>query len=151
MPEPRPIRRILHASDFSPASRRAFRKAVELARANRAELTVAHVIQPVVPIAGEGYVSPKVYEEMLASARTWARKQLAGVVARARRGRVRARGVLLDGVPHVEIARAARRERADLVVIGTQGRTGLARLFLGSVAARVVAIAPCPVLTVRGR
>jgi nucleotide-binding universal stress UspA family protein len=46
---------------------------------------------------------------------------------------------------------AARRNRADLIVIGTHGRTGLARLMLGSVASRVVATAACPVLTVRGR
>jgi nucleotide-binding universal stress UspA family protein len=52
-------------------------------------------------------------------------------------------------VPHELIARAAR--KADLLVIGTHGRSGLAKLFLGSVASRLVALAPCPVLTVRGR
>ena len=45
----------------------------------------------------------------------------------------------------------AKRVGADLVVVGTHGRTGLARVALGSVAERVVALAPCPVLTVRGR
>jgi nucleotide-binding universal stress UspA family protein len=52
-------------------------------------------------------------------------------------------------VPHELITRAAR--KADLLVIGTHGRSGLAKLFLGSVAGRLVAVAPCPVLTVRGR
>ena len=47
--------------------------------------------------------------------------------------------------------RAARTKRADLVVLGTHGRTGLARFFLGSVASRVVASATVPVLTVRGK
>jgi nucleotide-binding universal stress UspA family protein len=47
--------------------------------------------------------------------------------------------------------RAARSKRADVLVLGTHGRTGLPRFFLGSVAARVLATAPCPVLTVRGR
>jgi len=50
-----------------------------------------------------------------------------------------------------QIVRAARSKKADVIVLGTHGRTGLARLFLGSVASRVVTAAPCPVLTVRGR
>jgi universal stress protein A len=54
-------------------------------------------------------------------------------------------------VPHKEIVRLARSKRVDLIVIGTHGRTGLARFFLDSVAARVVSTAPCPVLTVRGK
>jgi nucleotide-binding universal stress UspA family protein len=52
-------------------------------------------------------------------------------------------------VPHEMIARAAR--KADLLVIGTHGRSGLAKLFVGSVASRLVTMVPCPVLTVRGR
>ena len=64
---------------------------------------------------------------------------------------VRAKGLLMAGRPHERIAQAARRKRADLVVIGTHGRTGLARFVLGSVASRVLAIAPCPLLTVRGK
>jgi nucleotide-binding universal stress UspA family protein len=85
------------------------------------------------------------------SARAWARKQLDRLVARARAAKVRARGLLLEGVAHDQIVRAARREQADMMVMGTHGRTGIARFFLGSVAARVAAMAPCPVLTVRGR
>jgi len=67
----------------------------------------------------------------------------------ARKAGVKAMTLLLDGVAHEQIARAARSKKADLIVIGTHGRTGLAKFFLGSVAARVVATAPCPVLTVR--
>jgi nucleotide-binding universal stress UspA family protein len=57
----------------------------------------------------------------------------------------------MEGVTHEQITRAARSKRADLVVIGTHGRTGLAKFFLGSVAGRVVSTASCPVLTVRGK
>ena len=63
---------------------------------------------------------------------------------------MRARAVIAEGTPHVRIARAARSNRADVIVMGTHGRTGLARAFLGSVAARVLASATCPVVTVRG-
>jgi nucleotide-binding universal stress UspA family protein len=145
------IRRIVHASDFSPASRAAFAKALELARSNRAELLVVHVLTPVVPVVGEGYISPTTYQEMEASARAWARKRLAALVTRARTAGVRAKAVLLEGVAHGQIVRVARARRADLTVVGTHGRSGLARFFLGSVAGRVVATAASPVLTVRGR
>jgi nucleotide-binding universal stress UspA family protein len=156
----RPIRRsptgrfrhILHASDFSRASGRAFATAVALARAGRVPLTIAHVLAPFVPaVAGEGFILPETYERLDASARAAARKQIDRLVAKARQAGVRATGLLLDGAPHEQIVRAVKSRRAGLVVIGTHGRTGLTRLLLGSVAARVVTLAPCPVLTVRGR
>jgi nucleotide-binding universal stress UspA family protein len=88
---------------------------------------------------------------MSKSARAWAQKHMDRLLGKAKTARVRARGVLLEGVAHEQIVRAAKRQRADVIVMGTHGRTGMARFFLGSVAARVAATAPCPVLTVRGR
>jgi nucleotide-binding universal stress UspA family protein len=58
---------------------------------------------------------------------------------------------MTDGLPHEQILRLARAKHADVVVLGTHGRTGLARFFLGSVANRVVAMSSVPVLTVRGK
>ena len=145
------IRRILHPSDFSRASDAAFTKAIELAKTNRAELLVVHILTPMIPMVGDGYVSPKVYEEIEATSRAHAQTQLDRLLARARKARVRVKGLLMDGMPYEQIARAARSKRADLVVIGTHGRTGLAKFFLGSVASRVVSTATCPVLTVRGK
>ena len=145
------IRRILHPTDFSPASGAAFTRALNEARANKSSLVIAHVLSPVIPIPGDGYVSPSAYEQMTEAARTWGQKKLNRLLARARTARVRARGLLLEGVAHEQIVRAAKRQRTDLIVIGTHGRTGVARFFLGSVAARVTATAPCPVLTVRGK
>ena len=145
------IRRILHPTDFSPACRTAFATAVDLARANRAQLLVLHVLAPVIPMLNDSYISPKIYRDLEASARTHSQKELAALVAKAKKADVRAEAMLLDGVAHERIVRAARSKRADLIVIGTHGRTGLARLFLGSVAGRVVATATCPVMTVRGK
>lgn len=144
------IRRILHPSDFSGASSKAFAKAVEMAKSNRAELLVVHVLAPAVPMVGDGYISPKIYEDLEASARAWGQKQLNRLLAKARKGGARAKGMLMEGVPHGQIVRAARSRKASLIVIGTHGRTGLAKFVLGSVAGRVLATAPCPVLTVRG-
>jgi len=145
------MRRILHPSDFSPASNAALRKAIEMAKASRGQLLIAHVISPFVPVTGEGYVSPKVYDEIAASNRAWAQRQLAKLLARTKSAGVRASGTLLEGVAHEQIIRFARSKRVDVIVMGTHGRSGLAKLFLGSVAGRVVAAATCPVLTVRGR
>ncbi len=146
-------RRVLHPTDFSKASAPALERALAEARQTRSELILVHVLAPVIPAAGmsEGYLSPSVYEQLSKSARAWAQKQLDRLLAKAKTARVRTRGMLLEGVAHEQIARAAKRQRADLIVMGTHGRTGVARFFLGSVAARVAATAPCPVLTVRGR
>ncbi len=145
------IRRVLHPSDFSRASSKAFAKAVELAKVNRAELLVMHVLALAAPLVGDGYVSPKVYEDLEASARAWGQKQLGRLLVRARKAGVRAKGILLEGVPPEQIVRAAKSKKASLIVIGTHGRTGLAKFVLGSVAGRVVAMAPTPVLTVRSK
>jgi nucleotide-binding universal stress UspA family protein len=146
-------RRVLHPTDFSKASSAAFARALTEAKQQRGELVVAHVLSPVIPMAGagEGYISASVYEEMTASAQAWAQKQLDRLLAKAKAARVRARGLLLEGVAHEQIVRAAKRRGVGMIVMGTHGRTGVARFFLGSVAARVAAAAPCPVLTVRGR
>lgn len=149
----RVFRRVLHATDFSRASRPALARAIALARQNRAKLWVAHALPPLVMSVGGGFefVPPRTYEAIDRSARQHARKQLAALVERAKRAGVRVTALLLDGAPQELIPRAARRTRADLVVIGTHGRSGLSRVLLGSVAERVVRFAPCPVLTVRGR
>jgi nucleotide-binding universal stress UspA family protein len=72
----------------------------------------------------------------------------------ARVGDLRQRGIKASwraqaGVPFEEIVRIAEEERMDMIVMGTHGRTGLNRALLGSVAERVIRLAPCPVLTVR--
>jgi len=145
------IRNILVASDFSAASRPAFRRALDLAKANSAALWIAHVAAMPMPMSADGYVLPRMYDEMAQAIRADAQKRLRALLERARKEGVRGRALLLKGVPHEAIVRAARAHRADMIVLGTHGRTGMARFFVGSVAARVVAAASCPVMTVRGR
>jgi nucleotide-binding universal stress UspA family protein len=147
----KPIRNILVATDFSSASRPAFRRALEMASENGAALWIAHVASPPAPMSPEGFVLPRFYEDMSDAIRTDAQKRLRTLLSRARKAGVRARSLILNGVPHDALNRAARRHRADLLVLGTHGRTGVAKLFVGSVASRVVATSRCPVLTIRGR
>jgi nucleotide-binding universal stress UspA family protein len=146
-------RRVLHPTDFSKASGAAFNRALAEVKKNGGELLLLHVLSPVIPMAGAGeaYLAPSVYEQMSKSSHDWAQKQMDKLLAKAKAARVRSRGMVLEGVAHEQIVRGAKRQRADLIVMGTHGRTGVARFFLGSVAARVAATAPCPVLTVRGR
>ncbi len=146
------IRTILHPTDFSRASAPAFKRAVEMAKDNRAQLLIVHVLAPPAPLMmADGYVAPSVYDDMEAAARAGAQKHLRKLVDKARQSGVRVKPLVLEGVAHERITQAARARKADLVVIGTHGRTGFARFFLGSVASRVLATASCAVLTVRGK
>ena len=145
------FKRILHPSDFSRASGGAFAQAVELAKDSRAELLLVHVFTLPLQMVGEAYIPPSAYEELEASMRAAAKKGLDKLIAKAKQAGVRARGLLIEGTPHARITRAARSNRTDLIVMGTHGRTGLAKLFLGSVAARVLSTATCPVMTVQGK
>lgn len=140
--------RILVATDFSPASIPAFRQAVASCRERRASLLIAHVLEPPIPFATEGYVMPRVYDEIAAAMRTEADKKMRKLLARARKAGVSAKGLLLRGAPHEAIAHAARAHRVGIIVIGTHGRSGLPRLLLGSVAARLIAASRCPVVVV---
>src|SRR6266581_6028094 len=141
------VRRILHPSDLSPASGAAFARAVAMAKADRAQLLLVHVLAPVVPIAGEGYISPQFYDDIETSGRRNAQRRLAALQAKARKAGARATTLLLEGVAHEQIIRAAKSKKADLIVMGTHGHTGLVKFFVGSITSRVIAGASCPVLS----
>jgi nucleotide-binding universal stress UspA family protein len=140
--------RIMVATDFTPASKPAFRRALELARGNGAELIVTHAYAPP-NLAQAEAVAPGVYEEWETKVRTDTERQLEGLVEDARQAGTNARAVAVSGEPEEAITDAARNHGADLLVMGTRGRKGVARFFLGSVASRVISTAPCPVMTVR--
>jgi nucleotide-binding universal stress UspA family protein len=152
------LKSILHASDFSPASRPAFTIARVLARKLGARLTLFHAYEgvaplvmgaPMMPMAGPA--SGAIVDKLWAMARTAGERGLERLAARARRDGLRVSKRLAAGAPASAIVRAARKERAAMVVLGTHGRTGLPRLLLGSVAERVIRTALCPVVTVPRR
>jgi nucleotide-binding universal stress UspA family protein len=137
---------IVYATDFSPGAYAAFRAAVVAARRRRARLLLVHVLEPIT-FGDEEYMAQELEHRDAAAA--VAGKRFDRLVTEAKRAGITARCVLLEGNASRQIVRFARQRRASLITIGTHGRTGLRRLFLGSVAAAVVAAAPCPVLTVR--
>jgi len=144
----RTIQRIVHPTDFSKTADRAFRKAVEFAKQNRAELLLVHVLLRALPPPS---LWRGVYDRIDAQERRVAETRLSALLTRAQRANVRARTLLLSGVTYDQIVRVAESMRAGLIVMGSHGRTGLSKLLLGSVAERVSGLAPCPVLIVGSR
>jgi nucleotide-binding universal stress UspA family protein len=142
--------RIVFATDFSKASRKAFTTAVNAARGWHATLSIVHALAPYLPVTPHQYIQPDLWEQIDKESRRWATRHLKALAAKAKTAGVRAQTFLVEGTPAREIPRFARRRHADLLVIGTHGRTGFAKLFLGSVATQIVATATCPVMTVRG-
>jgi nucleotide-binding universal stress UspA family protein len=137
------ISTILHPTDFSPASGLAFRLASALARDHGARLVVVHVVATPVPVAAEWVCTlPAEIDWEAIEARLDRLCPEDPAVSREYR--------LLEGEAAPEILRLARETEADLIVMGTHGRTGLGRLLMGSVAERVVRAALCPVVTVKG-
>ena len=144
--------KILYATDYSKASARALDEAVALAKQNRAELLVLHVIDAVPPyVAGEDIGGADLYMKLEETTKQEAETSMKKLMEKLRKLKVNAKSLLLRGTAHEQIVRAAKSRRANLIVIGTHGRTGLSKLLMGSVANQVVSRAPCPVLTVRGK
>jgi nucleotide-binding universal stress UspA family protein len=138
-----PFKTILFATDFSPTSAVAFKVAGALARDYRARVIALHVIEPVrVGFSEYGsYVGPEEDKGL-------AMESLRAIDAPSPRVTLEYR--LLEGDPATVIVETAAETGADLIVLGTHGRTGLSRLVMGSVAEEVLRRAPCPVLTIRG-
>lgn len=143
------VRRILYASDFSRASGRAFTTALALAKTTQARLTILNVIVPLTPLVPEQYIDSATLERLDAQTRHWSQRRLNKLAEKAKRADTRATMLLREGAAAEQIVRAARSLRADLIVVGTHGRRGFSKFFLGSVAERVVSTASCPVVTVK--
>ena len=132
---------ILVPVDFSADAGRALDRAVGLAQQFQARLTLLHVIY--LPDAAEvnlaAYlrkVESEMEQEMAACEK---RVADAGVAVDAR---------IVRGAPSPKIVETAAEQQVDLIVMGTHGRTGLQHLLIGSVAERVIRLAPCPVMVI---
>ena len=146
------LKRILVPIDFSPPSAHALAYAAEVARSVRAELIVLHVVDQTY-LAGTGALrraNPK-FAQLLEEQWQVAQTEMLRVRARRQRAGRHVRTLLRRGSPALTIVNTAKREDADLIVMATHGRTGMAHLLIGSVAERVVRTATCAVLTVRHR
>ena len=142
-----PFEHILVPTDFSPTASRALEEAVLLAKHFGASLTLLHVIELPVYAYDVQMANPV---DILTPVRAAAEQAMAGLLAEVRAQVPAASSLLRVGRTADEVVDAARAVGADLVILGTHGRTGVKHLLLGSVAERVVRLSPVPVLTVRG-
>ena len=125
------LNRLLLASDGSPASQAACQEARTIAQRTEAHLTAV--------TATHGDLDPKRAKDLV--------KHL---TAEAHQRNITLNTLTPGGQPDEAIIQVATAKRIDLIIMGSHGRTGLKRLFLGSVAERVIGQAPCPVLVVKG-
>jgi universal stress protein A len=136
-------KKILFPTDFSTAAEAGRADAESLARDRQATLVVLHVQEPVMGFDGPlDHATLEQTSEML-------KEMLRDVTPIDTSVRVEPR--LTMGDPATEIVRVANEENVDMIVMGTHGRTGLSRFFMGSVAEQVIRHATCPVLTYRAR
>lgn len=141
------FKRIVVPIDGSACAEKAFDVAVRLAKSEGAKLAICSVVDPITVAS----VSPMgaSADLLIADMEQEAQREVDGAVDKARRAGLDASGTVLNGVAYNEILGYAKRRNADAIVMGTHGRGGLQRLFLGSVAESVLREAPCPVIVVR--
>lgn len=142
------IKSILVPSDFSETAANALREAVFMARINKAKITLLHVIQPVY-MTETSSVLPDT-DAFYKRLRTHAEKAFKGIAAEIKKSS----SVSVDfeikfGVVHHTICETAKKDKSDIIMMGTHGVSGFSEFFVGSNAARVVSHAPCPVITVQ--
>ena len=141
------VQHVLVPIDFSATADRALAYAIALGQQFQARLTLLHVL----------YITPVTMDEMTAGVaatyleaqETEAQRLLQASLERVQRAGLQAESLLVRGTPSQTIVDMAGEQGVDLILMGTHGRTGLARVLLGSVAAHIVRQGPCPVLVVR--
>jgi universal stress protein A len=145
-----PLKRILVPTDFSEPSYEGVKAAAELARHFEAEMILINVVippfitTPSVLIAPSDYMVSQYMQELEATAR----KNMDHIVAEKVSKDVRSTVRLAFGTAAEEIVREADEQKVDAIVISTHGWTGWRHLIFGSVAEKVVRLAPCPVITI---
>lgn len=143
------FKHILLATDGSEASTHASQVAVNLARVHGARITVAYVVDPY-PYLGIGEANPMGFQAYMAAAQEVSVQAFNSVAALAEAAGVQVQSRLVENVQaHRGILQLADDEAADLIVLGSHGRSGIEKLVLGSVAAKVVAQSTRPVLVTR--
>jgi universal stress protein A len=142
-PSPLNLQKILVPIDFSEGSRKALHYAIALAKQSQGEILLLHVLEmPPVPVQAFETAFMEITPEESVANELLQWQAEAGSSAPVKT-------LVCSGSASPEIVRVANENNMDLIVIGSHGRTGLARLILGSTAERVVRHAACPVLVVR--
>lgn len=142
------LRTILVPTDFSPASQQALTWAVELAARWSSRVVLLHDLPPWDDPVRMQAAGVRI-GDFEASLRADAEAQAQELLSKTDQQGVTIQTCILVGLPNTTICHVAEQEQADLIIMSSHGRTGLAHVFLGSVAENTVRYAPCPVLVVR--
>lgn len=143
------IKHVLIPIDFSACSKHAIEAGVAMAKQFGAKVRLLHIVEPAAaaPLALAGMLPQgEMVERLEENARELIRK-----LVDEHKDEVEIEGVVAAGSPPLEVSRFAERNKTDLIVTATHGRTGLSHVLLGSVAERLVRHAPCPVMVVPTR
>ncbi len=144
------IRKILFATDFSENSKFALTYALSFAKQYDAMLYILHVIQqPSYPLGMYAEISFDAMDKFNKNISEAVDKEMRSLREKDLQGFTKFEILVVQGTPFLEILRTAQAKEVDLLVVGTQGRTGLDHVLFGSTAEKVVRRAPCPVLSVR--
>jgi universal stress protein A len=144
------VKRILIPIDFSDDSLKALAYARDFAKPFGAELCVLYVVEPIYyATPADMYATSPNMAMLIDEQRRIGAQQLARINADFKKKGTRVRTLQQTGSAAQSIVDSAKSLKADLVIMGTHGRTGLAHMLMGSVAEKVVRTAGCPVLTVR--
>jgi nucleotide-binding universal stress UspA family protein len=144
-----PLKKIVWPTDFSEPANEGLKIAAELCAQFSAEMLMVHVVSPLPTmhggIAPTGFHIPTVLKEIKETAET--------SLEEIRRAKMPVdapvRTSVIQGQPADEIVKLAKREKADIIVMSSQGESGWHRFMFGSVAEKVVRQAECPVLTIQ--
>jgi nucleotide-binding universal stress UspA family protein len=139
---------ILVPTDFSLYADQALEYAIALAQKLQARLTLLHVFH-LSPLS-MGDMPPAVFHVTLQEMTTNAHQRMQATLARLHHAGLQADSAIIEGMPFQTILDTAQARGVDLIVMGTHGRTGLTHVLMGSVAEKVIRLAPCPVLVTRG-
>ncbi len=142
------FQRILAPIDFSPCSDAALNYAVELTEKFGSELILLYVVPDLSTVVPDAAMPVPTAGPDLDEVIRSAEEAVANLIKEKSLARLNPRTDVRIGSANTEIVQAATEANADLIVIGTHGRTGLSHFFLGSVAEKVIRMAKCPVLTV---
>ncbi len=145
-----PFNTILAAVDFSENSDHAFDYALTMARQFNAHLIVLHVVNEQVDVDLQTYYGSTIpFEKLENNVMSAAEEMMTDFCARKLREYENYSTVTVGGMPYKEILHTAREQQANLIVLGTHGRTGLDHMLFGSTAERVVRLSEVPVMTIR--
>ena len=141
---------ILFATDFSDSSEHAFQYALSLARKFESRLGIIHVINE--PVDLRGFYVPHIsFDKLEEEIEQGAWKLMEKFCRTHAQGYAKVESFVVPGIPYDEIIKKGLEIDADLIVLGTHGRTGLDHVLFGSTAEKVVRKSPVPVMTIRAK